>query len=171
MKSFLKLICCIMLISCHQKHDHEHLNYASVVENITTENNPTQEEIVGEMVQSAKAFINSLNDKQKDQVSLELSDSERKAWDFWPRKYEGVQIDRLSNESQELAKKLLASGLSAQGLSKLEIIHALEKFNPYFSPYYFILIFGEPDDNKAWGWRFQGHHTSFNFTIAGGKVI
>jgi hypothetical protein len=31
---------------------------------------------------------------------------------------------------------------------------------------YYVTIFGAPAANKAWGWRFEGHHLSFNFTIA-----
>jgi hypothetical protein len=36
---------------------------------------------------------------------------------------------------------------------------------------YFITLFGEPAENKSWGWRFEGHHLSFNFTVVDGKHV
>lgn len=29
---------------------------------------------------------------------------------------------------------------------------------------YFLTIFGSPDDGEPWGWRFEGHHLSLNFS-------
>jgi len=31
---------------------------------------------------------------------------------------------------------------------------------------YYVTIFGEPSANAPWGWRFEGHHLSLNFTIS-----
>ena len=36
---------------------------------------------------------------------------------------------------------------------------------------YFITIFGEPSDAKSWGWRFEGHHLAFNFTVVDGNHV
>jgi hypothetical protein len=36
---------------------------------------------------------------------------------------------------------------------------------------YFVTIFGEPSADKSWGWRFEGHHLSFNFTVVDGKHV
>jgi hypothetical protein len=36
---------------------------------------------------------------------------------------------------------------------------------------YFFSVFGEPDPRKAWGWRYEGHHCSLQWTFIGGKVI
>ena len=35
---------------------------------------------------------------------------------------------------------------------------------------YHILVFGKPDNKGAWGWRFEGHHVSLNYTIVNGKL-
>src|SRR5690606_20470582 len=32
---------------------------------------------------------------------------------------------------------------------------------------YFVSIFGDPAAAGPWGWRFEGHHISLNFTSAG----
>ena len=35
---------------------------------------------------------------------------------------------------------------------------------------YYISIFGKPGSKGDWGWRFEGHHLSLNYTIKDGKV-
>jgi hypothetical protein len=36
---------------------------------------------------------------------------------------------------------------------------------------YYLSIFGQPGAPEGWGWKFEGHHLSLNYTIAGdGKV-
>ena len=32
---------------------------------------------------------------------------------------------------------------------------------------YFVSVFGTPGGKDPWGWRWEGHHQSFNYTIAG----
>ena len=34
---------------------------------------------------------------------------------------------------------------------------------------YHLTVYGTPDPAKRWGWRFEGHHLSLNFTLAGDK--
>jgi len=36
---------------------------------------------------------------------------------------------------------------------------------------YLVTLFGEPAADKSWGWRFEGHHLSFNFTIVDGQHV
>jgi hypothetical protein len=36
---------------------------------------------------------------------------------------------------------------------------------------YHFCIFGEPSSTKIWGWRFEGHHLSLNFTSTNGAII
>ena len=35
---------------------------------------------------------------------------------------------------------------------------------------YFFSIFGEPTMNGTWGYRFEGHHVSLNYTVVGGTI-
>ena len=35
---------------------------------------------------------------------------------------------------------------------------------------YHLTIYGTPSGTAAWGWRFEGHHLSLNFTLAGDHV-
>ena len=36
---------------------------------------------------------------------------------------------------------------------------------------YHVSIFGEPDKAGTWGWRFEGHHLSLNFTFVNGRIF
>ena len=35
---------------------------------------------------------------------------------------------------------------------------------------YYVTIFGEPSEQGTWGYRFEGHHISLNFTIVNGHI-
>jgi hypothetical protein len=75
---------------------------------------------------------------------------------------------------------LLLTVLSNGGHTKVknimfleEILFVLEGKKRRFvrdSEAYHILIFGQPGDKGAWGWRFEGHHLSLNYTIVAGKL-
>jgi hypothetical protein len=73
---------------------------------------------------------------------------------------------------------LLSTGLSHRGyttalqiMSLEQVLWELENHAPKRdTEMYYITIFGEPG-SKSWGWRFEGHHLSMNFTVADGKVI
>ena len=36
---------------------------------------------------------------------------------------------------------------------------------------YYLSIYGKPGDEAGWGWKFEGHHLSLNYTIVGGDEI
>ena len=121
------------------------------------------------MQDRAIALLNALPEGQQRAASRELADTERQSWDFWPSRFPGVRMDKMTPEHRGLADQLLRLGLSAQGYEKLKLIQALEPYNPWRSPYYSVLVFGEPAAAQPWGWRFQGHHLSLNFTLARGR--
>ena len=98
-----------------------------------------------------------------------FDDPERRKWDFWPSKYPGARVDRVSTEARGAIDELLRIGLSEAGSGSIGLIQALEPYNPYRSPYYSLAVFGEP--GEAWGWRYQGHHMSLNFTLDGERVV
>jgi hypothetical protein len=74
----------------------------------------------------------------------------------------------------------LRAGLSEKGYTKAETIRKLEGVlreleggsGPTRDPdLYFLTFFGEPATNGAWGWRYEGHHCSQNWTILNGQSI
>ena len=73
---------------------------------------------------------------------------------------------------------LLKEALSATGYRKVVnivelelVLRELETFGLMRDPErYHLTIYGTPSSTAAWGWRFEGHHVSLNFTLAGDKV-
>ena len=133
------------------------------------------------MVAAASTFLNSLNADQKKQATYPLTDAERENWNFVPIARNGLSFKKTTTEQMGLGIALLRTGLShvgaakAQAIMQLELIlKELEKDNPpgRRDPVnYFVTIFGEPSAEKSWGWRFEGHHVSINFTIVDGKHV
>ncbi len=74
----------------------------------------------------------------------------------------------------------MRAGLSEQGYAKAQTIRKLEEVlreleqnrAPTRDPdLYFFTFFGEPSANGPWGWRYEGHHCSQNWTVVNGKSI
>ncbi|MEM7014602.1 MAG: DUF3500 domain-containing protein [Verrucomicrobiota bacterium] len=135
---------------------------------------------VGEaMATAATDFLNSLDKEQKDKATFELTDEERENWHYIPIERKGLAIRDMRADQRQLAHGLLSTGLSHTGYLKAVQIMSLERLlweleneNARRDPeYYLIWIFGKPDPKGTWGWRFEGHHLSLNFTIVDGKLI
>lgn len=134
-----------------------------------------------EMVEAAKAFLGALDAAQKKKATYPLTDAERENWFFVPTARNGVSIKQMSAPQRALALALLKTGLSQRGMARAEAIMSLElvlreierntppgRRDPEL---YFVTIFGEPGPDKTWGWRFEGHHLSFNFTLVDGRHV
>jgi hypothetical protein len=85
----------------------------------------------------------------------------------------------MSAAQQQGAMDLLKAGLSDKGYTKAEAVRALEPVlaeienNPVRRDpeLYYVTIFGDPSPEGTWGWRFEGHHISLNWTIVRGASI
>ncbi len=142
--------------------------------------------VADDMVKAANALLASLDDKQKAQAAFKFKGEERTYWHFIPAEMlkgggrKGLQIKHMTDQQHGLAHALLKTVLSESGHAKVknvmfleDILFVLEGKKRRFvrdSEAYHILIFGKPDNKGAWGWRFEGHHLSFNYTIVNGKV-
>jgi len=133
-----------------------------------------------EMAQAANAFLASLDEQQRKTATFTFDDKERLNWHFIPRERKGLPLKEMKPQQQELAKALLKTGLSAEGFAKSDAIRGLENVlkemekgsGPVRDPErYFFTVFGKPDAKGTWGWRFEGHHQAFNFTLIDGKQI
>jgi len=141
-------------------------------------------ESADEMAAMAVAYLASLDEAQKGQTVYALTDAERENWVFVPKPFEGegmrrgLTIKDMRPDQRHLAYALLSTGLSYRGyatalqiMSLEQILWELENQSPRRdTQMYYLTIFGEPG-TKAWGWRFEGHHMSLNFTVSDGKVV
>lgn len=136
------------------------------------------------MVQAADRFLDSLDHSQKLQATFKYEDPERINWHFIPRDRKGVGLWDLNGAARDSANALVASGLTAAGYEKVLQVRSLEEVLYLFEggdeaerrtkrhPHkYYVSIFGDPSGKAAWGWRFEGHHLSLNFSIKNGKIV
>ncbi|EDY19145.1 conserved hypothetical protein [Chthoniobacter flavus Ellin428] len=130
-----------------------------------------------EMTAAAINFLSSLTPEQKARVTFDFPNDERKNWHYIPRERKGLPIKDMAPEQRLLAQALLASGLSSRGYEKAVSIMSLDavlkelekgKTGPVRDPdNYYFSIFGTPGGKDPWGWRFEGHHLSLNYTEVG----
>ena len=137
-------------------------------------------EAATEMVAAAKTFLGALSADQKKQATYPLTDAERENWNFVPIARKGLSFKDTSTQIQALGFALLRTGLSHTGVAKAQAIMQLELFlkeqekdtvGRRDPTNYLVTVFGEPVADKSWGWRFEGHHMSFNFTVVDGKHV
>ncbi|MFT5467748.1 MAG: hypothetical protein ACI8UO_002855 [Verrucomicrobiales bacterium] len=131
------------------------------------------------MAAAAKDFLNSLDDEKTEAATFELDDEERVNWHYIPIGRKGLAIKDMDPDQQLLAHGLLSTGLSHTGYLKAiqimsleHLLWELENHAPKRDPEdYHVWIFGKPDPKGTWGWRFEGHHLSLNFTMVKGELI
>ncbi len=129
---------------------------------------------VADMAVAANNLLKSLDPDQKAKAVFTLTDDERQNWHFVPMDRKGISLAHLRPDQDHLVYGLLGSALSAEGWLKTTTIMSLEKIlfdlensSPKRNTEnYYLAVFGEPKAGQPWGWRFEGHHLSLNFTIA-----
>ena len=130
------------------------------------------------MRESAERLIAELPESARAKVLRPFGDPDRLDWHYTPRSRNGVSLKELNTRGREAVHGLLRQALSAAGYSKvvniieLEIVlRELETFGLMRDPErYHLTIYGTPDRTAPWGWRFEGHHLSLNFTLVGSRM-
>ncbi|MDB6083431.1 MAG: hypothetical protein JWN43_1312 [Gammaproteobacteria bacterium] len=132
------------------------------------------------MLEAAGAFLATLEPAQKAKAVLPFNSEERFHWFYTPVPRKGIPLKELNASQREAALALLRAGLSEQGYAKAQAIRKLEDVvrelerdqGPARDPdLYFFTFFGEPSVDGPWGWRYEGHHCSQNWTIVNGRSI
>ena len=131
------------------------------------------------IAEAAGKFLEALDDSQKAKAALPFTSPERENFRFTPRDRAGLPLKEMTDAQRGAAMTLLDSTLSEKGKLKAAQIMILESVlaelekNPTYRDdgKYFVAIFGTPGDPTGWGWRFEGHHLSFNLTFVDGKPV
>jgi hypothetical protein len=132
------------------------------------------------MLDAARTFLATLDPAQKSKAVLPFNSEERFHWFYTPVPRMGIPLKALNASQQQAVLALLRAGLSEKGYTKAEMIRRLEEVlrelqqgrGPTRDPeLYFFTFFGEPTAKGSWGWRYEGHHCSQNWTIVNGKSI
>ncbi len=127
------------------------------------------------MVSSAAAFVAVLRESNRRRAQLAFDAPERTRWRYTPGTRAGLTLGEMNPAERAAAKTLLAAALSRAGQEKVTNIIELELVlremqGEFRDPdRYTVAIFGKPGA-ALWGWRFEGHHLSLNFTLAADRV-
>lgn len=129
-----------------------------------------QSNAAGAMASAANDFLASLSNSLRDKATYDFGDRERTNWHWVPRTRNGVSIGEMSQSQRDVALKLLRAGTTQAGYQKALNIATLQAELGRDPNAYFFTVFGTPATAGTWGWRFEGHHLSMNYTLADGKV-
>jgi hypothetical protein len=126
--------------------------------------------VVSAMDEAGLAFLDALEEDQRERCTFDFSDGERTAWTYFPGKRAGLMIGDLSPEARARLTTLMQSALSSGGYLKAEGVMILEGVLQELQPNagrdpgkYAVTMFGQPGEGP-WGWTLEGHHLSLNFT-------
>jgi hypothetical protein len=134
--------------------------------------------VAAKMRESVERFVAALPEKSRAQAMRPFEDRDRTDWHYTPRSRNGVALKDLDNASRESVHGLLKLALSAAGYRKVVniielelVLREIETIGWMRDPErYHVTVYGTPDRAHRWGWRFEGHHISLNFTLAGDKM-
>jgi hypothetical protein len=93
-----------------------------------------------------------------------------------PIERKGITFNEMNENQKHAAFELLKTCVSAETFNKTkeimqldQVLKVLEMRKPddhyRDTGNYHITIFGIPSNKTIWGWRFEGHHISFNFSF------
>jgi len=138
--------------------------------------------LVDRMGEAAEHFLNALSPDQRRKAIFSFDDEDtRTFWDYVPLDRKGIPLGDMDRAQRRLAHKLVATGVSQTGYVTTTTIMGLEAAldaregwssgNWRDTGDYYVSIFGTPSNQGPWGWKFEGHHVSINYTLAGGQVV
>jgi hypothetical protein len=138
-----------------------------------------QSPIAAKMREGVERLLAALPEKSRAQVMRPFEDRDRTDWHYTPRSRNGISLKDLDAKGKEQVHALLRSALSATGYRRVTniielelVLREIEVVGWMRDPErYHVTVYGTPDREKRWGWRFEGHHLSLNFTLAGDKLV
>ena len=135
--------------------------------------------LAAQMRTAAVAVLSALTGDQRAQAALPFADDGARRWlEYRPEARPGACLAGLSIPARKAAHRLLATGLSDHAFAQALTITALEEVLDWreqgqlgrHSGNYWVAVFGDPESDAPWSWRFEGHHVSVTMTVAGDDV-
>lgn len=140
---------------------------------------PSAAVVVKKTVDAAKAFLDSVEQKQYERVMYSFTDdNQRENWSNLPVGMVprgGLRWGDLSDKQKSAAMDLLKAALSKEGVQQVVDNMNGDEYlringggrNSFGSDEYFISFLGEPSTTSGWMFQFGGHHLAINVTIVG----
>ena len=144
---------------------------------------PSIRSLVDRMGDAVNNFTACLAPDQKAKAVTEFSDEDRRTfWHYTQIPREGLPFEEMEFEQRRLAHQVVATGVSRTGYVAVSAIIGLETTLDMYEGWksgswkrnpgnYYISVFGTPDSDAPWGWKFEGHHVSLNYTIVNGQIV
>jgi hypothetical protein len=135
--------------------------------------------LAAQMRVAASSLLASLDGTQRELAARPFADDAARRWlEYRPRNRPGACIAELNGTARKAAHRLLATGLSEHAYAQAMGIVALEEVldrkeqwrRGRHSGDYWVSVYGDPDGDQPWSWRFEGHHLSVTMTVAGQQV-
>ncbi|GAC1386638.1 MAG: DUF3500 domain-containing protein [Ginsengibacter sp.] len=131
---------------------------------------------------AANNFISSLSKDQQLETVFPFESDERYNFHFFPKERKGITFNEMNDKQRNAAVELMRIGISENAMNKIDEIRSLENILKVIekrppgdkmrdSGNYHFSIFGIPDKANIWGWRFEGHHVTFNFSSVNGHTV
>lgn len=134
-----------------------------------------------DLADQALDLLAAMSAEQRGAATWAFTDRERFDVHYAPIGLEGVRHGELADPGKQAGEGLLAAVLSARGHDKTRAIRQLEldireleagrrDVAEFRDPErYYWAVFGAPDVDAAWGFRFEGHHLSVNVAATPGR--
>ncbi|HXH22759.1 MAG TPA: DUF3500 domain-containing protein [Dehalococcoidia bacterium] len=133
------------------------------------------------MARAASELLAALDQRQRAAATFDFAaEEERRRWSYYPREFHGLALRDMSGAQVKLTHNLIEVALSLPAQAKAVSIMALESVLDRIENHarddrdtgrYFVSFFGDPSGALPWGWRFEGHHVSLHFTLAGDELL
>src|SRR3954453_17122227 len=129
-------------------------------------------------VAATEAFLATLDDAQREQVSYDFDSDEKSAWSNFPVPVEprpGLPFSDMTQDQQQAAMAILQAALSEEGYDKTvgimvgdQVVREQEDNPDLFGlDFYGPAIFGTPSETEPWMLQFNGDHLGLNLTVDG----
>jgi Protein of unknown function (DUF3500) len=131
------------------------------------------------MRSAATVLLQALQGRPLELAAQPFADDAARRWiEYRPEPRPGASIADMSRDARKAAHRLLSTGLSEHAYAQAMVIIALEEVldrqegwqRHRHSNDYWVNVFGDPNGDEPWSWRFEGHHLSVTMTIREDEV-
>jgi hypothetical protein len=129
--------------------------------------------LIADMTQAATNFFESLDPAQREKGVYAFDSEERFRWHWTtPRNFprNGLPLREMTEDQKTRAYNLLQASISSMGFEKALNIMSLQNDLGNDPELYYVTVFGMPGTSEPWGWRWEGHHLSRQFTLVSEQV-
>ena len=133
---------------------------------------------------AARAWLDGLDETQRDAATFPFEAAERFAWGYTPGPRAGLALGDMRPSQRAAASALVAAATSPRTAREVSDIMALESVLGALEretgragsdrrdpELYWLAVFGDPGSSGPWSWRIGGHHVAIHLTVADGAVI